>query len=265
MSSDIKLWFSADDLAKLSQYLVIKIPTSSRQCRARAKREKWLSREVHGKGGPRGKKTEFIPPDDILAEIQEFLSKNPDFLSGMEDSPERSIRYKIHPVKPLIGGSGAHQGLITEDSAHQESPETIYIAHYADLSDAIAEKAGMNTGQMIVKVAVNATEWLNYVGLNPQHIKVINVQGDSMKPTLRHGDQVLVDTACNRFIDDAIYAIQQSDRLRIKRIKLKLDGSIEIKSDNNHGFGPETYSKEEAAAFNVFGRILPFKFGKFDV
>ncbi len=263
MRSDIRLWFSADDLAKLSQHLVIKIPTSSRQCRARAKREKWLSREVHGKGGPRGKKTEFIPPDDILVEIQAFLSKNPNFFS--KEKAEKTVRYKIHQVKPLIGGSGAHRGLIAEDSEHPESPETVYIAHYTDQSDAAAGKAGMNTDQMVVKVAVNAAEWLNHAGLNPKHIKVINVQGDSMKPTLQHGDQVLVDTACNRFIDDAIYAIRQSDRLRIKRIKLKLDGSIEVKSDNNHGFGPEIYSKEEAAAFNVFGRILPFKFGKFDL
>lgn len=265
MSSDIRLWFSADDLAKLSQHLVIKIPTSSRQCRARAKREKWLSREVHGRGGPRGKKTEFIPPDDILAEIQRFLSKNPDFFSEMIDLPKRPIRYEIHQVKPLIGGSGEHQGLITKDSAHQEDPETIYITHYPDLSDVAAEKAWMNADLIVVKVVVNAAEWLSCVRLNPRHIKVINVQGDSMEPTLQHGDQVLVDTTCNRFIDDAIYAIHQSDRLQIKRIKLKLDGSIEVKSDNNHGFGAETYSKEEAAAFNVFGRILPFKFGKFDL
>ncbi len=267
MSSDIKLWFSADDLAKLSRHLVIKIPTSARQCRARAKREEWPSREVRGKGGPRGQKTEFRPPDNILAEIQEFLSENPEFFSETKASPARPIRYEIHQVGPLIGSNSKPRGLIADNPKGQRNrPESIYIAHYTTGPSGItADTAKTATDQVVVKITVNAAEWRSHAGLDPEHIKVIDVQGDSMKPTLQHGDQVLVDTTCNRFIDDAIYAIQQSDRLRIKRIKLKLDGSIEVKSDNHHGFGPETYSKEEAAAFNVFGRILPFKFGKFDL
>lgn len=104
-----------------------------------------------------------------------------------------------------------------------------------------------------------------YVRLEPKHVKAITVYGDSMNPTLQHDDQVLINTACNRFVDDAIYVIQQGNVLRLKRIKLKLDGSIEVKSNNNHGFGTEIYNKEEAAAFTVVGKVLPFKFGKFDL
>jgi len=84
-----------------------------------------------------------------------------------------------------------------------------------------------------------------------------------MEGTLSHGDQVFVDTACNKFIDDAIYVIMQDDLLRIKRVKLKLDGSILVKSDNQNGFGIEEYTAEQAANFKVVGKVLPFKFGQF--
>ncbi len=266
MNPNIRLWFSADELAKLSQHLVTRIPVSSRQCRERAKREEWLSREVPGKGGPRGKKTEFLPPENILSEIHRFLSRNPDFFAEAGILSERSAAQSGgYQAKQPVDRSGKYEKSIVRNHIGLESPEVIYVAHteLRDVSGEVAEV--IPDDQMIISIAVNPADWRRYAGLNPQRIKIIDVQGDGMTPTLQHGDQVLVDTACNRFVDDAIYAIRQDDVLRIKRIRLKLDGSIEIRSDNSHNFGIETYSKEEAAAFSVFGKILPFKFGKFDL
>jgi len=265
MNPNIRVWFSADELAKLSPHLVTRIPVSPRQCRERAKREKWLSREVPGKGGPRGKKTEFLPPENILSEIHRFLSRNPDFFAEAGISPESAAQPGGHQARQPVGRSGKYEKSITGNHTGLESPKVIYVAH-TELRDAPGEVAEViPDDQMILSIAVNPADWRRYAGLNPERIKIIDVQGDGMQPTLQHGDQVLVDTACNRFVDDAVYAIRQGDVLRIKRIRLKLDGSIEIRSDNSHNFSTEMYSKEEAAAFNVFGKILPFKFGKFDL
>ncbi|AKH36868.1 hypothetical protein AAW31_02125 [Nitrosomonas communis] len=93
----------------LSPHLLIKIPTSTRQCRARAKRENWQSREVPGRGGPQGKKTEFLPPKEILVEIQKFLNKNPNFFSEIKGSSERTTKYKSQPPQPLISESDKHE------------------------------------------------------------------------------------------------------------------------------------------------------------
>lgn len=220
-------------------------------------REHWPFIEQKSRGR-HGTTKKYQPPQHILDLIQKYLDEHPDFYAKEKVAPEKeTIKYKIQPSGP--------KGLTVEDRARLEKPETVFIEHYIDIEGAASVGQANPTHQVIISVAVNTAEWYAYVGLKPKYVKVITVYGDSMKPTFQHGDQVLIDTACNRFIDDAIYVIQQGNVLRLKRIKLKLDGSIEVKSDNNHGFGTETYSKEEAAAFTVVGKVLPFKFGKFDL
>lgn len=147
-----------------------------------------------------------------------------------------------------------------------KNTDSLYIESYPEVRGAAGSGQLTPTDQVVINIAVNAADWRNYVGLDHKHIKVIAVHGDSMKPTLSHGDQVLVDTACHRFVDDAIYAIQQGDLTRFKRIKLRLDGSIEVKSDNDkEGFKLEIYNATEAAEFKLIGRVIPFKFGRFDL
>jgi phage repressor protein C with HTH and peptisase S24 domain/DNA-binding XRE family transcriptional regulator len=149
---------------------------------------------------------------------------------------------------------------------HQEyEPDTIFIEQYPDVRAAAGMGQITPTDAVSISIAINASDWHSYVGLSTKYLKIISVYGDSMKPTLQHGDQILVDTACHSFIDDALYVIQQRDNLRVKRIKLRLDGSIEVKSDNNKEFTPEIYTPEEAADFRIVGKVLPFKFGKFDL
>jgi phage repressor protein C with HTH and peptisase S24 domain len=140
---------------------------------------------------------------------------------------------------------------------------SLYIEHYPDVRAAAGAGQVTETDQFGIMVAVNASEWRARVGLNTKNIKMITVYGDSMSPTLSHGDQVMIDTACHAFVDDAIYALLQGDLIRVKRIKLNLDGTILVKSDNENGFQPEKYSVLEAADFNILGKVLPFKFGQF--
>lgn len=254
MSSDAnKSWFSAYELALFGKARIINIPRSERRAGEKARNLGWSERQVLAKGGRGGVKTEYQPTEDILDIIHKFLDENPVFFHEEKES-------EAAPQQPAISN-----GFVVQEKRTADYKTAIYIEHYLDVRGAAGAGQITPTDQMIINVAVNAAEWRKYVGLNPKHIKVITVYGDSMRPTLQHGDQVLVDTACNRFVDDAIYAIQQGDMLRIKRIKLKLDGSIEVKSDNDYGFGTEVYGKEDAAAFKVVGRVLPFKFGKFDL
>lgn len=142
----------------------------------------------------------------------------------------------------------------------------LYIDNYVEVRASAGAGQLTPTDQLILQLKVNAADWRRYIGLDHRHIKLINVHGDSMKPTLSHGDQVMVDTACSSFVDDAIYCIQQGDNLRFKRIKLNLDGSIIVRSDNEReGYPAEVYTADEAAQFRVIGRVIPLKFGWFEI
>lgn len=156
------------------------------------------------------------------------------------------------------------------DSSQIPEASAIDNAGFVLIDQYVDVKGSAGPGQhvpeeAIVQVKVDARLLRERVGNNFGYLKLAGVSGDSMEPTLSHGDQVVIDTSCDRFIDDAIYAIQQDGHLRFKRIKLKLDGSIIVKSDNQVDNDPETYTKEEAQYFKVIGRVIPFKFGRFKI
>ncbi len=64
-------------------------------------------------------------------------------------------------------------------------------------------------------------------------LSLIEVSGDSMEPTLRPRDQILVDRAVKRVTKDGIYILLFEGQLLVKRCWRDLtDGSIAVKSDN---------------------------------
>ncbi len=76
------------------------------------------------------------------------------------------------------------------------------------------------------------------------------------------GEQVMVDLRQNRFVDDAVYVIQQDGHLRIKRVQMRMDGTVLIKSDNPF-YDNEVLQREDADRLRVIGTVLPYKFGKY--
>lgn len=141
----------------------------------------------------------------------------------------------------------------------------VSIDAYPEMHGMASKQQPASVEKVAVKVTINTAVWRNWVGLDYQHIKMITVHGDNMSPSLNHGDQVLVNTAISCFVDDAIYAIQQGELVRFKRIKIRLDGVIEVKNDHQKdGFGLEVYPAIQAANFKIIGRVIPFKFGQFD-
>ncbi len=79
--------------------------------------------------------------------------------------------------------------------------------------------------------------------INPNKIKLIQVSGDSMFPTLNDGDFVVIDEAKSHGVD-GIYAINLHNQILIKRLKFKLDGTIQIISDNKD-YEMEIYNPKE--------------------
>lgn len=88
--------------------------------------------------------------------------------------------------------------------------------------------------------------------INTNKVKGIQVDGDSMEPTLRDGDYVLIDENTT-FGINGIYAIQLGGQILIKRLQFKMDGTILIISDNTK-YEIETFNpKENQLPFQVLG------------
>lgn len=200
-----------------------------------AEREGWQYINLPGKGAKEG-----VKYFKVTAEEEQYLTRRDEFDPEVK---QEASKYK----KPVPEGA-------------------IEIEYYPGVHGSAGPGLVTPTEQVVVNLTINAADWNRYVGLDSHYVKLVKVFGDSMKPVLNHGDQTLVDTACKQFIDDAIYCIAQGELLRFKRIKLQLDGKVIVKSDNEiEGFPPEIYTAEEAANFHVIGRVIPLKFGWFEI
>lgn len=96
-----------------------------------------------------------------------------------------------------------------------------------------------------------SARWLRSMGLRPEMLSAITVSGDSMEPTLRHGDEILVDRNWQP-LRDGIHVVRLDDAVLVKRLGMQGAGRIVLLSDNP-AYRPIECGLDEAA---VIGRVV---------
>lgn len=88
-------------------------------------------------------------------------------------------------------------------------------------------------GDQIIDVLPVSKSWLERnVKAKPKNLRVITGAGDSMYPTFSDGDMLLVDISKSKIDIDGVYVLSAHERLFIKRVRQRMDGSFEVSSDN---------------------------------
>ncbi|MEM1132626.1 MAG: S24 family peptidase [Pseudomonadota bacterium] len=76
-------------------------------------------------------------------------------------------------------------------------------------------------------------EWLRRQGFANAALNMIQVEGDSMEPTLCDGDDIMVEMANGDLARrDGVYVLRRDDALMVKRLAFQPDGSVSVISDN---------------------------------
>lgn len=83
---------------------------------------------------------------------------------------------------------------------------------------------------------------------------LFDVRGDSMEPTVKDRDTVLVNTSETDIHSGDLYAIRIGDEISIKRLE-RLPGKILVKSDNPGHHSYEVDLNEIDGEFAVIGRV----------
>lgn len=91
--------------------------------------------------------------------------------------------------------------------------------------------------------------------MNPADLVLISAMGDSMYPTIREGDLLLVDKSQRDVKDDAIYVMRLNDALVAKRLQKLYDGSIQIKSDNKQ-YDAQLVPHDRVGMLTIIGRVV---------
>ncbi len=78
--------------------------------------------------------------------------------------------------------------------------------------------------------------WLRHLGVRPQRVSIIRVDGESMAPTLNDGDEIMVDHDDDGArLRDGVYVLRLDGVLMVKRIALgPRRGVFSVLSDNAH-------------------------------
>ena len=92
-----------------------------------------------------------------------------------------------------------------------------------------------------------------------KHIEAINVSGDSMEPTFSYNDIVFINRAKTDLQRGGIFTIRTEAGLFIKRVQKRIDGKIDIISDNKV-YSTQTLDPRE---IEVIGRVVS-RFGDVD-
>lgn len=76
-------------------------------------------------------------------------------------------------------------------------------------------------------------KWLRRLGVDPAHLSLIRVDGDSMAPTLNNGDDIMVDSSVSSgTLRDGVHVIRMDDVLMVKRLAKGPAGRLSVLSDN---------------------------------
>jgi phage repressor protein C with HTH and peptisase S24 domain len=224
--------YSAEELAQLK---LPGYPVSRKGWYDRVRRDGWEIREEPGKG-PGGIRQVFVPPPNVRKLIEDIERANMYFFGDSKPQKPHAVQ---EPSAP----------------AYMPAPEGFILVPRYDVTGSMGNGHVIHSEQIVDHLAFRA-EWVRTeLGTSPSSLVLISAVGDSMEPTLRAHDLLLIDRSVLSVKQDAIYAFAVDGELRVKRIQRLFDGSLIIKSDNQE-YATETLTPQQAETINIIGRVV---------
>ena len=196
-----------------------------------------VARRIEGiEGLPRGWFDTMAAGEQALSDVGDSRLSAADLVRQMlaisgkgisEETRQRLLAAAEEPVKAtLVKADLVQPGLVGDE---------VWIAHY-DV------RAAMGGGQ----IPHDYPEMLKDVRVSPSHLRELGVEfsdhnhlklvtgwGQSMEPTIRHRDPLIVDVSIREFVGDGIYLFCWGDHLYIKRLQIADEEHFEMISDNS--------------------------------
>lgn len=174
-------------------------------------------------------------------------------------------RLPVHPIERLeefsaevgadILAKDGDKVLVAQVKTAAELGGDFVLVPRYDVRAAAGGGAVIHSEQIVDHLAFKADWVRTTLRLNPSWLLLIEAVGDSMEDTISDGDLLLVNTHEPRIKENAIYAISVNGNLLVKRIQLKLDGTLVVKSDNPR-YDAEVVPPNEADQLRVIGQVV---------
>ena len=147
------------------------------------------------------------------------------------------------PMTPTSDGSGNGEDMIR-------------LPAYSEVR-AAAGAGIVPTSEVADSIISFDRHFLRDQGAVPEMCSVIWAHGDSMVPTIPDGSALIVDHSQTEVKNGSIMVINVGEDLLVKRVRRRLDGLIDLISDNA-AYQPETLGPDALQQLRVIGRVVYF-------
>lgn len=99
--------------------------------------------------------------------------------------------------------------------------------------------------------------FLRSIGAKPESCIMLEAKGESMLPTIPDGAFMIVDQSKTDIVDDQVFVFRVGPGIKVKRANWRMDGSLELRSDNElNGYPAEVIGEDVADDLSVIGQVL---------
>lgn len=180
---------------------------------------------------------------DDYASLSRLLGRNPTYIQQfvkrgvprrLSEDDRRKLAAYFGIAERLLGGPDDQVGRAVLTRAAAASHGDYILIPQLDIG-ASAGTGSEPGAESPLAILAFQSNWVRSVASGrPEALSVIQVEGDSMLPTLADGDNILVDTDDRERLRDGIYVLRTDDALLVKRLSVNpATKRLTIRSDND--------------------------------
>lgn len=135
----------------------------------------------------------------------------------------------------------------------ESGPESARLVPVMDISASAGFGAMVEYEAVAYSLAFPPDYLAKVTRSSPKNLSIISVKGDSMEPSLKDDDIVMVDVSKRNLGYDGMFVVRHMDVLKVKRLRLSPDRSTITLISDNQAYAPEVWPAEE---IEVIGRVI---------
>lgn len=185
-----------------------------------------------------------------LASLSAMLGRNPSYLQQFvrKGSPRKLEEADRRRLAEFFGVDEVELGADPVMSSKREFDDFVAVPRLA--LDASAGPGAFSAEEISFDSFRFSRRWLREMGLEGADLTAIRVEGDSMEPLLRSGDEIFVDR--NKRAGEGLHVVRIGDVLHVKQIQASAPGRIALISANE-AYSPIELAREE---IEIIGRVV---------
>lgn len=185
-----------------------------------------------------------------LAGLSQLIGRNPTYLQQFvrKGSPRKLEEEDRRTLAEFFGVAESELGAPADKSYAGPRVDWVEVPRLS--LDASAGPGALGAQEIPFDAFRFSPRWLREMGLEGADLTAIRVEGDSMEPDLRSGDEIFVDR--NKRGHEGIHVVRIGDALHVKQLQVSAPGRIALISLNK-AYAPIDLARDEV---EVIGRVV---------